>query len=47
MNNNLLPSDLKDFGRQEYEAKAADFWASMIFIASVFSVLGFLVGKFS
>lgn len=44
----LLPVDLKEFGAsQEYESKASDFWASMIFIASVFSVLGYLAGKFS
>jgi hypothetical protein len=42
-----LPEDLRKFGRQEYEAKAADFWAAMIFIASIFTVLGFLAGKFS
>jgi hypothetical protein len=42
-----LPTDLKSFGHQERESQAADFWAAMIFIASIFSVIGFIAGALS
>jgi hypothetical protein len=40
-----LPEDLKKFGASTHAKAAHDFWVCIIFIASIFTVLGYIAGK--